>query len=472
MENPKHIEDRAKSLDERVKMLDERLKKSQETIISCSEKIKGIKTELETYSKNAKARYFGKIDKRQIIDANFLDCAEDVIPDFGFGKADWDFYLVERYITEENKEFLSEENRKYVRVAPVKKSQDRWNWAKVRYSEFKNIFPELVKPLEENKRLVIAGEFAIGDKNYPLSKDRKIYFSKNAPRTRIITKNEQREMRKTLEKRIDDDLRQLGENEAKLVEEKKSESLLKNEFGYLNSVLKTAEEKAGIRKGLSGLFGKPCYSAWIGESPVLMYSEGNFYYVASNRKDEPLKINLVTAPAAKAHLKNAVSKAQKELSFKEGNFITYNGMPLIKGNETYAAELFQKIFQGIEILPRPEEPKGYYEKAQQSEGTESEIVYRHWGQIFLSMLSPDEVKQGEVLGSGGSYKSFKFGEKVVVEFDQADRATYLFDTASFDKLRTRNRSELLNENPSGFYGRVIHHENRDLWKDGISKFLK
>ena len=90
----------------------------------------------------------------------------------------------------------------------------------------------------------------------------------------------------------------------------------------------------------------------------------------------------------------------------------------------------------------------------------------------MASLNPDVVTDGQLLGSGGHYKAYVFGNKTVVEFDQEAHGTYFFDTEYFTTLREWSRSEILTEKPEGFYRRIIHPKGKwDLWRDRVEEFI-
>ncbi len=460
-----NLESRIGEIEKELENCKSRINTREQTIESNQQKIISYWETIYSWSHDLECK---KEDLSEILDCYARYIVTDL--DFDQDNSDWDFYEVRK-------------TKRDVVIFPADLNVS--NAARLNYHKFKKMFPDLADKLEESGRLTILGEFWIGDEEYPLSRNRTIFFDGERPDVRIITKEEIEEMRTLPQRETNYHQNQINNLESEiekckkeLEEERRNEpeiseplSLLQRERGYLNLVSSTAQREVKIKKSvMSSLEGsRPFYSLWADDSLVLLYFEGNFFYTSTTRKDDPLEINLVTKGMQELLLK-AVNKAENELSFKEGDLITYSGIPIVGNNEIYASEIFQKVFTGIKILPKPEEPQGYQEQLKSGK-TEQEIVYRHWGQIYLSSLNPENVNQGEILGSGGSYKSFQFGDRLVVEFDQEDRATYLFDPESFDELRMRNRSEIISENPKGFYGRVIHHENQKLWKKQISNFI-
>ncbi|MBT4804561.1 hypothetical protein HON71_00130 [Candidatus Woesearchaeota archaeon] len=427
-----------KTIEDKIKELESQIGKNQNRLDDSREKIRLLE-------KNDRPAIFWNIEK-VIQNFNY----GRIIEQDGFPTKCWGIYVVK----DRKKDVLIRE----------------WDGNSIilKHYLFKKVFPGLVNSLNSAKRkeLTILSGFIIG-KKYSFQTERSILYDAKIPEVRIIKKSEKKRMKKrdNLEEKL------INEQRNEIDEDNRLLNSSQYQRGYLNLIARTAQENIQIKKSNgTSLETKPFYSMWIENSPILLYSEENFHYLSTNRKDEPFEINLANQLTRRRLLK-AVDDAKERVSFNEGDLITYSGIPIVGDNAIYASEIFQKVFTGIKILPRPEEPQGYQEKVENGKN-EAEIVYRHWGQIYLSKLGPEDVNQGEILGSGGSYKAFLFfRNKLVVEFDQEDRATYLFDPESFNELRMANRSKLISENPEGFYGRVIHHENRELWKEQVEDFL-
>jgi hypothetical protein len=135
-------------------------------------------------------------------------------------------------------------------------------------------------------------------------------------------------------------------------------------------------------------------------------------------------------------------------------------------------DLFVKVVRGIEIFPAPELPMGYRERKSYRLNDKEEIAFRIWSQEILSSMNPDKVGQGKLIGSGGSYKAFCFGDKVLVEFDQEDRATYVLSKDYFDVLRVKPRLEIIREKPKGFIKRIVHTLDRKKWIKQIKEIIE
>ena len=161
------------------------------------------------------------------------------------------------------------------------------------------------------------------------------------------------------------------------------------------------------------------------------------------------------------------------LGLNIGDFVTTSGYVLYDQQEEDAARIFDHVRNGEVILPSPDEPFGTKIKVESglSESEDSDR-FRHWGQQYLSGLNPSSIDDGELLGSGGSYKAYDFGDKTVVEFDQEGRATYLFNSVYFKKLRFNNRQNIIDDEPEGFKGRIFHYDvSRINWQNQVNEFL-
>ncbi len=198
-------------------------------------------------------------------------------------------------------------------------------------------------------------------------------------------------------------------------------------------------------------------------TPIYLMDNGKTHHLFSRRKDSPLELKEQALD----------TKLAQEVLFplNEGDICTSRGIVLFGDNKDYATELFTKVMQGIEILPKPKGEKSYTQK--NKKGGEGKIIEpRTVGQIYLQGLNPSNVTQGQVFGSEFSYLAFYYGDKVVVEGNETGRATYLFTRTEFDNLRHNSRSQILELQPVGFNGRVIHCNNGiEEWKRAIQEYL-
>lgn len=244
---------------------------------------------------------------------------------------------------------------------------------------------------------------------------------------------------------------------------------LEHQINYLQRAQRALSNNPVIRKYTAGLDDRPFYSIWLETSPVFLYSGGRLWYLHTSRKDQPLQ--LVSASIDDVIGPENTRLAGMLLGLEEDKFCTDQGYTLEGEAERFAADRFEQVMTGVEILPSEDSPDGY-KIIQRRNGEPHPDQPRHWGQVHLVQLRPDRIVTGELLGSGGSYKAYVFGDKTVVEFDQEKRATYLFETGYFENLRVWKRSRILENNPAGFEGRIIHAENKELWREQIGNFLR
>ena len=242
-----------------------------------------------------------------------------------------------------------------------------------------------------------------------------------------------------------------------------------HQINYLQNARRILSSSPVIKKYSAVLDDRPFYSMWMETSPVFLYADGRLLYLHTARKDKPLQ--LVSASLDEVVGPENTKLAQILLGLEEDKFCTDQGYVLEGEAERFAADRFEQIMTGVEILPSEDSPDGY-RVIQRRDGRENPDQPRHWGQVHLVQLRPDNIVTGELLGSGGSYKAYVFGDKTVVEFDQENRATYLFDTGYFENLRVWKRSRILSDSPPGFEGRIIHSANKDLWREQVSDFLR
>lgn len=212
-------------------------------------------------------------------------------------------------------------------------------------------------------------------------------------------------------------------------------------------------------------------ASWKTISPVYCFMEdgGNFEYIKTTSKSSPYKINVIKLGSAEG--------------LKKGDYCDRHCIPVPQRLVKYVNDIFEQVRNGITILPEDIESKkivdfiAEHEEKERKKREKIGIVYRTWGQNFLSKLKPDSVRKGELLGSGGSCKAFYFKKKdgqqiVVVESDLENKATFLFAEEFFDKIRTKSRSEIREESPEGFFGIIEHRISPENWEEKIREFLK
>lgn len=267
---------------------------------------------------------------------------------------------------------------------------------------------------------------------------------------------------KDLEKQIDENSTAFNKNKEDIGDK----------LTYLNRLTHLPRSQPGIAKDKHTEFDKLAfYSLWIGDSPVFLYDGKILRYLHTRRKMQPLEIKTADVETV---LGGRKALSEELLGLTANKFIDYRGYTLLGEQEKIAANIFEHVFTGKEILPHEESTGGYEvrEPKTHNTGDGSATQPRHWSQVYLAQKQPTNTVVGKLLGSGGSYKAYQYGDKTIVEFDQEGHATYLFATSYFDNLRTWQKTALLESQPEGFSGRLIHKENRNEWMKNIDDFVK
>lgn len=220
---------------------------------------------------------------------------------------------------------------------------------------------------------------------------------------------------------------------------------------------------------------KKQYSLWLGKSRVFLYKEnGDCEYLFGTSKNKPLVIRKVNSSRIFRN-ENVARMAKKLLGLKTGDYCTFDGYVIDEEMAEIIANYFNQVRKGEEILPsrgtdkvlKAQNPFG----GKKSERKAIALEIRTWSQEFLKELGPDKIKVGELLGSGGSYLAFFFGNKVAVEFDQTEHATYLFEKFFYKTLKSWTRGEIRLDEPEGYLGRCVHQGARETWEESIFTFL-
>lgn len=212
------------------------------------------------------------------------------------------------------------------------------------------------------------------------------------------------------------------------------------------------------------------YSLYAGNRRIARVEEnGAISVIATTSKTKPFRI------IKKSLYYNPHSSV---IPLKAGDFITIDGFKIYDDAKRVAEAIFKKVEEGIEMLPEGDEKQGYRIRERKARTAQGEVeTARTWGQDFIASLSPIDRKQGELMGSGGSYIAFFFGNgRVIMEFDQKDRATYLVTREQYDILRHWSREKMLRQRPEGFLGRIIHigetEEEKNIWADALREYIR
>ncbi len=248
---------------------------------------------------------------------------------------------------------------------------------------------------------------------------------------------------------------------------------LKDNLRLFQMLKKSLEREIHVEKIVEPLNQEAVYTLTVDGSPVYELSQnGRVFYLETTKASTPLRLSSANLGLfVQDDFKNLKTLQSLVGESDEPVYVDMWGNPLINEQYDFAKEAFRQVREGIEILPDSSNPKGikHYGKGK---SVPREIVFRTWGQNYLNELGPDSVVEGELLGSGGSYKAFYFDDQVVVEFDQEERATFVFDKSYFDSLRHWSRQEVRDSKPKGFNGRICHQEcDQDTWQIRVLEYL-
>ena len=209
------------------------------------------------------------------------------------------------------------------------------------------------------------------------------------------------------------------------------------------------------------------YSLWMGNAPVCR--------LIDEKTAQMMRTEYKTRPFTLVQTKLRYLPFARELiGLARGDYCDENSARLYGSALEFAKMLFEKVERGVEIFPAENRQGFHIPRKEETERTDP--LRRHWGQVFLSSLHPEEIREGELLGSGVSYRAYFFKhDKVIVECDESARATYLLDAHHFEQLRHWARLRLLSQQPEGFEGRIIHSGESDrermLWQQRVLSHL-
>lgn len=208
------------------------------------------------------------------------------------------------------------------------------------------------------------------------------------------------------------------------------------------------------------------YSLWIANSPVLRYEAGgSCRMLQAKRRDAPMRLVPISLG------QKARETARGVFEIVNGDFCDACGIGLYGRAEEESRGLFQRVTDGVEILPSACAETSLQavcsENGARSNRETERVMPRTWGQEYIAKFNPREIVEGELRGSGGYYRGFVFEKIIAVEFSQDEAATYFFERERFEELRATPRTQLLESRPAGFLGRVVHTQNRDTWREAV-----
>lgn len=214
------------------------------------------------------------------------------------------------------------------------------------------------------------------------------------------------------------------------------------------------------------------HSLWIRTSPVFEVSQGLLVYVFSPAATAPFRFDAIPVRRIISDEKAASLITDGELS--AGAYCDDRGSRISGIDLDIARAAFKQVRQGVSILPSAAESL-VMPRPPRLPGTSTDprVQSRTWPQRYLAGLSPDRIVPGELLGSGNSYKAYRFGTITIVEFDAIDHATYVFHSDYFNSLRNWTRNAIRDSHPPGFVGAFHHDESaRHAWCSRISSIIK
>jgi hypothetical protein len=210
------------------------------------------------------------------------------------------------------------------------------------------------------------------------------------------------------------------------------------------------------------------YMLCVNGDTAVRWIDGNWYDIIFSRsKVKPMKGEMTKFDVFDFDfIKNL-------LEIKEGDYISLESRTKIMESEGLHA-LFEKVRNGVEIFPYANEHnkgKGIKIKGERS-GKTPLPKPRHWGQEYLGNLTTGDIIEGEFFATGFTYQVFPVNQRMVIEANEENRATYILESEKFDSLRLVSRGKMISEKPEGYVGRVLHKGSRQKWKETLNDYLK
>lgn len=210
------------------------------------------------------------------------------------------------------------------------------------------------------------------------------------------------------------------------------------------------------------------YSLWHERSPVFQVRGNVLRFLACERAEDAIAFDCISSHRIDAVHRELIKPAPDGLD--DGEFCFDSGRRIPVALVPYVARVFQAVADGEQVLGRDNAVVPKLVRAGERAGPA--VRDRPWSQQFLGTLKPSKVIEGELSGSGNRYVAFRFGRLVVVEFDAEAHATYLFSADRFATLREWPRQHLIDQNPKGFKGRIIHRDDPEIWKAKIRQTIR
>ena len=273
------------------------------------------------------------------------------------------------------------------------------------------------------------------------------------------------ELNQTLNKIDDSEIRKLTE-QLHVLEKRNPKEIecLENCLNFNNSDILSIEKKEiiaqnGTYKGYALCQNGEVIARWFDDEWFSMIFSSS---TVKPMKNEPVRVTIPDFGLIK-----------DLLEVKQGDYIALGLKTKIIGAENIDP-LYEKVKNGVEILPYLNKKKGIIRaKGERNELRKTQPPQpRHWGQEHLGNLATGDIIEGEFFATGFTYQAFPVKKYVIVEANEENRATYIFNHKTFDSLRLMPREKLIYEKPEGYVGRILHAGSQDRWKKSLKCYLK
>lgn len=215
------------------------------------------------------------------------------------------------------------------------------------------------------------------------------------------------------------------------------------------------------------------YSLYFMDGPILYLSpKGEFEFVATNRKNEPLRIRTYPVSAS------VRQRAERLAGLRKGDLCTASGIPLRGDALKFAADVFEVVRHGLYLFPTGDTRKRVarlvQENATEQRGQDSQP--RTYGQQYLTSLEPKQIRPGALFAGTTQWKLYVFEHVIIAESDETNNATYIVRPNSLPLLTSMSRSELLESHQDALIERVIHpgddEASRKIWREKIDRYVQ
>ena len=206
-----------------------------------------------------------------------------------------------------------------------------------------------------------------------------------------------------------------------------------------------------------------------------IYEHGNDeapYELIETNKARPIK-------RIRARARNIEFLLTHSEFYKDVKYIREDGVPIYPNSDIHdlCVDVFGKVETGIEIFPAKPSKKGkrknkpYHER---SPIEKQEPILRTYGQEHLDELCDEKPIQGKLLGSGDTALAFRFGDILIIESADLNKATYIVTEDSFPRIRHMPRAEAMRlSEEEGLIDRILHRDtDTETWKESIGPYLE